>query len=120
MDDSSKLGLSIVGAAAVLLVGFVAYREWSRHRDIAEATEAFQSVVTAGQQAMARSAAASREWSRRQAQRARVESARYVLAADQRCVGGVVVQVRGSVYTQLGSISQPIHCAGRRADKPLR
>lgn len=42
------------------------------------------------------------------------------LAADQRCVGGVVIEVKGNVYTQLGSIAQPIHCDGIFADRPLR
>lgn len=53
-------------------------------------------------------------------QRAAAEQARYYLAADQRCVGGAVVQVDGRVYTQLGSISYPVHCVGRVADRPLR
>jgi hypothetical protein len=52
--------------------------------------------------------------------RARREHARYVLAPDQRCVGGVVIQVRGNSYTQVGSIVSPVHCLGRVADRPLR
>jgi len=44
----------------------------------------------------------------------------HALADDQRCVGGVVLEVRGNVYTQVGSIAQPVHCTGRRADRPLR
>lgn len=44
----------------------------------------------------------------------------YQLAPDQRCVGGAVIEVHGNVYTQLGSISQPVHCVGRRADRVLR
>ena len=48
------------------------------------------------------------------------EQARYRLALNQRCVGGVVVQVDGSSYTQLGTIASPVHCAGDRADRPIR
>lgn len=42
------------------------------------------------------------------------------LASNQRCVGGVVIQVQGNAYTQLGTIAEPIHCAGDFADQPLR
>ncbi|MGC1548995.1 MAG: hypothetical protein WA777_10740 [Rhodanobacter sp.] len=45
---------------------------------------------------------------------------REMLAPNQRCVGGSVIQVDGSSYTQLGSIDYPIHCVGRVADRPLR
>ena len=52
--------------------------------------------------------------------RARREHARYVLAPDQRCVGGVVITVHGNSYTQVGSIENPVHCTDRLADRPLR
>jgi hypothetical protein len=52
--------------------------------------------------------------------RAAAESARYDLAPDQRCVGGAVVQVHGNEFTQVGNIARPVHCVGRRADRPLR
>lgn len=45
---------------------------------------------------------------------------RYALRPDERCVGGAVIEVRGNVYTQLGSIAEPVHCVGRVADRPLR
>lgn len=48
------------------------------------------------------------------------ERSRYVLADDQRCVGGAVIQVDGNSYTQVGSITRPVHCTGRVADRPLR
>jgi hypothetical protein len=36
------------------------------------------------------------------------------LAADERCVGGMVIQVRGTVYTQLlGANGRPQPCSGR-------
>ena len=43
-----------------------------------------------------------------------------MLASNQRCVGGVVVQVDGATYTQLGSISNPVHCSGQYADRAIR
>ena len=43
-----------------------------------------------------------------------------VLATNQRCVGGVVITVEGSSYTQVVSPSGPVHCWGRTADRPLR
>lgn len=45
---------------------------------------------------------------------------RRTLGPHQRCYAGAVVQVSGSTFTQLGSISYPIHCVGNLADKPLR
>jgi len=127
MDAANKIALGVVGAAALLLFGFIGYREYARQRDINEMQEALQGVVQVGQRVMAESAAQTRAWraqqvAKAQADRVRqaVESARYDLAPDQRCVGGVVLEVRGNVYTQVGSIAQPVHCTGRRADRPLR
>lgn len=48
------------------------------------------------------------------------EQSRRSLAPNQRCIGGVVIEVEGSTYTQLGSFSRPIHCADGYADQPLR
>lgn len=42
------------------------------------------------------------------------------LSADERCIGGAVVRVEGSTYTQVGSVGQPVHCVDRLADRPLR
>jgi endonuclease/exonuclease/phosphatase (EEP) superfamily protein YafD len=49
-----------------------------------------------------------------------LDAVRRTLATDQRCVGGVVIQVDGSAYTQLGSIQNPVHCDAYGADRPLR
>lgn len=127
MDAANKIALGMVGAAALLLFGFIGYREYARQRDINEMQEALRGVVQVGQQAMAETASQTRVWREQQAAEARaervrqaIESARYDLAPSQRCVGGVVLEVQGNVYTQVGSIAQPIHCVGRRADRPLR
>ncbi len=45
---------------------------------------------------------------------------RRTLAFNQRCTGGVVIEVSGSTYTQLGSVGHAVRCAGRLADRPLR
>jgi hypothetical protein len=42
------------------------------------------------------------------------------LGSNQRCIGGVVVQVVGDTYTQLGSIQNPVRCSGRFADREVR
>ena len=43
------------------------------------------------------------------------EQERRRLALNQRCVGGAVVQIDRSAYTQLGTLAQPINLA----DQPL-
>lgn len=45
---------------------------------------------------------------------------RSLLQPNQRCVGGVVVQVQGSTYVQIGYPGHPAHCDGQYADQPLR
>lgn len=127
MDESSRIALGIVAAAALLLVGAIGYKEYARQRDIRDAQQAIQAIVQMGQRSMAQSSAQSRGWNAQQDARAQVararaavESSRYDLSSDQRCVGGVVIEVHGTVYTQVGGISDPIRCSGRRADRRLR
>jgi preprotein translocase subunit SecF len=131
MDDSSKIAVGIVAAAALLLVGFIGYREFERQRDIDEAQQVLQTIAQTGQQVTAQYQAGLQQvtaqtreqeqlqWVRQERLR-EYEFSRRALASDQRCVGGVVIQVTGSTYTQLGSISSPIHCSDGYADQPLR
>lgn len=84
-------------------------------------------TVHAVQQAQQEAAEQLRQVQQQEAERMRytqayeaTERARHVLAPDQRCVGGAVVQVDGNTYTQIGTIEHPVHCAGRMADVPLR
>lgn len=42
------------------------------------------------------------------------------LDPGMRCVGGVVIRVQGSVYTQVMSRGSVVRCSGRFADKPVR
>lgn len=46
---------------------------------------------------------------------------RRTLAVNQRCVGGTVITVIGTAYTQdTGEDGRPVHCAGNLAAVPLR
>lgn len=85
-----------------------AAQQWlsDQERGFARATAQAEQAQAAQQQA--------------QAQRSAADLAARTLSADQRCYLGSVVEVHGSTFTQLGSISNPIHCAGNLADKPLR
>jgi hypothetical protein len=131
MDDSSKIALGIFAAAALLLVGFIGYREFERQRDIDEAQQVLQTIAETGKQAVVQYQAGVQQvqaqtseqqqlqWVKQERLR-EYDQSRRSLASNQRCVGGVVIEVRGSTYTQLGSLSQPIHCVDGYADQPLR
>lgn len=127
MEASTKLALAVVGAAAILIGGYIAYSEWSRARDEDQAQQALEQLQRSGQQVVAQYHQSMQQDQRqvadalaRQAAYERSQQDRRRLALNQRCVGGVVVQVQGNVYTQLGTIAQPIHCDGLFADRPLR
>ncbi|WP_449428624.1 hypothetical protein [Rhodanobacter umsongensis] len=58
---------------------------------------------------------------RRQQQEAALQQQRFMLGPDQKCVGGVVINARGSSYSQaIGPDGQPIPCTGQTATEPLR
>lgn len=50
MESSSRVALGIVAAAALLLVGYIAYSEFQRQRDIAEAQAALSAIGEQGRQ----------------------------------------------------------------------
>jgi hypothetical protein len=77
------------------------------------ADEASKQAAVESQQRMVKA-----EQGRRDNQR--VQLARRQLASNQRCVGGVVVVVSGSSYSQLGTVGDPVRCNGRYADRPIR
>ena len=120
MDSTTKLAVAVVAAAVILVCGYVVYNEHVHARDMDEAQQALDAIgqnarraVEQGQRAVQVSeqqSAAEQAWQRE----------RRRLAMNQRCVGGVVIQVQGNAYTQLGSIAQPVHCSGELADQPLR
>jgi hypothetical protein len=127
MDSSSRIALGIVGAALILLFGGISYHEFERQRDIADAQAMLQSVsgsftalAQQSQQQIDQQRAQQAEQVRQSQLAAYADKQRHWLAANQRCVGGVVVQVDGTSYTQLGSIASPVRCSGQMADRPLR
>jgi hypothetical protein len=77
------------------------------------ADEASKQAAVESQQRMVKA-----EQGRRDNQR--VQLARRQLASNQRCVGGAVVVVSGSSYSQLGTVGDPVRCNGRYADRPIR
>ena len=127
MDDSTKIACAIVTAAVILVSGYVVYHEVARRRDIDQANAVLQSISSGVVGAVKESQAEqSADQAVAQAQRLRrleaqeAEDARRMLGSNQRCVGGVVIQVSGASYSQLGSISDPVHCSGQVADRALR
>jgi len=120
MESSSRVALGIVAAAALLLVGYIAYSEFQRQRDIAEAQAALSAIGEQGRQ-LAQQFQADTVRSQ-QAQRESVAMSwnRRLLTGNQRCVGGVVVVVDGATYTQLGTVGDPVRYNGRYADRLIR
>lgn len=121
MDGSSKIALGIVAAAALLLLGFISYREFERRRDIADAQEVMRGISDYAQQAMADGRRAEQQRQRQVAYDARMradalERARRAreLSSDERCIAGTVVQISGASYTQLAGVGgRPVACSGR-------
>ncbi|MBT2142398.1 hypothetical protein KK141_22850 [Dyella sp. LX-66] len=120
MDDASKIGLSIVAAAALLLVGFVSYREHEK-RQAAEAIEdAIQQFAKEFPPPPPIAYPPRADESARQHQAAAFLAAEQrrqalQLAPDERCIGGTVVRVSGNSYTQVaGAAGRPAACAGRQ------
>lgn len=120
MEESTKLALAVVVAAVILVGGYVGYREWSRSRDIDEAQQALDAFHEQSRQIVDDSRRVAQAAAQQQASYQWHEQERRRLLFGQRCVAGAVVQVEGNTYTQLGTISQPIHCSGVYADQPLR
>lgn len=120
MDGSAKIALGIIGAAVVLVVGYVLYHEFDRARDIRQAQEVMQGITNYAQQELEQEQRQAQQSAALRAAQQAAERARYQLADDMQCVGGYVVRVNGTTYTQLGSIAAPVRCVGRVADRPLR
>jgi hypothetical protein len=94
---SLSLPVSIVVGCCVLAVSYVGYREYEHRRDVAEATE----VVKALAEALP-SVSPVRSDDPRVGAEVIAASRPRRLAVNQRCVGGLVVTVVGSSYTQAG------------------
>ena len=120
MDSTTKLAVAVVAAAVILVCGYVAYNEHVRARDVDEAQQALDAFRQNAQQAVEQGQRAVRVSEQQREADLWRELDRARLGVDQRCIGGVVIQVQGNAYTQLGTISHPVHCSGDFADQPLR
>lgn len=120
MSETTKLALAVVVAAVILIGGYVAYSEFARARDVDQAQQSLDAFRQHAQETVADARRVAQVSQDQQTLYQRREWERRRLAANQRCVGGSVVEIQGSVYTQLGSIADPIHCSGDVADRPLR
>lgn len=100
METSTKLALAIVGAALVLVVGYVAYQEFSRARNV----YVLNQVVEGFNRSMAEDASEFRHAAAERKRRKRVAHARDLasrrLSPHQRCVGGTVIDINGNEYVQ--------------------
>jgi hypothetical protein len=120
MEPSSRIALGIVAAAALLLVGYIGYSEFQRQRDIAQAQALMSSLGEQGTRVLAQFHAQDAAQQQRQREAVAMSWDRRLLMGNQRCVGGVVVVVNGTSYTQLGTVGDPVRCSGRYADRPIR
>lgn len=114
MDDASKIGLGVVGAALAVFFCWVAYREYERQRDIDEAQAIMARIAEIPAEIQQQSAASIDADRRRQAALRMQDMMARALGADEQCIGGTVVRVSGSTYAQaLGSDGRPVACEGR-------
>lgn len=120
MDGSSKIALAIVGGVLAVIVATIGYKEFDRQRAINQINEGIQVLSDQTKAAEAQSNAQAAYQRQREWDKYRDDLARRTLSSNQRCYAGAVVEVHGNTYTQLGTISNPIHCSGMLADHPLR
>lgn len=114
MDDAGKIALGIVGAAVAVFFCWVAYHEFERQRDIDEASAVMAQIAQIPAQVEKESREQAELQRRRQAVLQAQDAAARTLRSDERCVGGTVVRVNGSVYVQtLGADGRPEACQDR-------
>lgn len=121
MDGAGKIALAICAGAVLLAVTLIGYQEFDRRRNIAAVNEAlaeFSKPDPFGLEAEHRQA--QQQQAQQRAQVRAVDIQRRQLSGNQRCVGGVVVVVNGSNYSQLGTVGDPVRCSGQLADRPIR
>jgi len=87
---------AIIAGALILVVGYIGYHEYVRHRELAEAKAVLEQLrqETPSPQSV---------WVRPPDPRVAAEAGRTrrgrLLGTDERCIGGLVVLVKGSAYT---------------------
>ena len=114
MDGAGKIALGIVAAALLLLVGFIAYREFERQRDIAQAQQLMQNLGDYAKQAIQDGQRQSAMDARQRAEARQRDLDARRLSPTQQCLAGTVVEVSRSSYTQVAGVGgRPVACAGR-------
>lgn len=113
MDGAGKIAAGIVLAAVVAVAGYVGYNEFSRRLDIREAREFVQQLGEQGRQTAQQFQLQVQRNSRNTAEmQERARLARR-LSLSERCIGGTVIQVNGSTYTQaIEPDGRPVACSG--------
>ncbi|MEP6899818.1 MAG: hypothetical protein ABI870_14930 [Rhodanobacter sp.] len=118
---------SVLAALVIFGVLVIGWRALERERDREDAQAVMDSITQYAQQGLADSLRQTEAESQRQLdvqQRAREVDAMNVdrrrLLPDQRCIGGTVITVKGSVYTQVLLGGTPVSCSGVYASVPLR
>jgi len=120
-----KVFLSVLAALLVALaVGVVAYElheQWQEYKLRSALNDLSDQINQVAQQSLQDSANEQRrqsflDYQRRQ----RAQQTRFALwqslqlAPDQQCIGGVVITVHGTVYTQEIQNYRPVACEGRQ------
>jgi hypothetical protein len=115
--DRLSLPASIVISSLLLAAAYIGYREYEHRRDFDEGMEFLHGLdksISKDSVWVSQPSVDPRIEAERRAV-TQVDRARRRLADNQRCMGGVVVTVAGTVYTQTGE-----HCSGGYANVPLR
>lgn len=121
MDDATKIACGLVGAALILVGGYVAYREFDRMRTVHELKQVAEQFQSNTNRAIQQVKQAQITRHRRQDAARQRDIASRTLDGTQKCVGHTVIDIHGSTYVQrLGADRRPIHCTGRLAAEPLR
>ena len=115
------IALLIVVSALGSILGIWLSHMYAEHRARMQLQAQIDSLQQDAAVASAQYAAATAAQQREQQRQADAQRARFVLEYGQRCVGGTVINVSGSSYTQvLGSAGRPVACSAGMASEPLR
>ena len=115
------MGMRIAAAVVGSILGIWSWNMYAEHRARVQAQAEIDSMQREVAVASAKYAVRSAAQQREQQRQADAQRARFVLEYGQRCVGGTVVNVSGSSYTQvLGSAGRPVACSAGMASEPLR
>lgn len=115
------MGMRIAAAVVGSILGIWSWNMYAEYRARVQLQAYSDSLQRDVSVASANYAAASAAHQREQQRQADAQRSRFVLQYGQRCVGGTVINVSGSSYTQiLGSAGRPVACSAGIASEPLR